>query len=385
MDRQKQLKQQLLRQTRTNLRRNYTLLFVVTIVVFCILVAISVAMKTFNIQNFIVDVINNMIGILPPILLFDFFYNKLSENSSSIEMSSRITQTLIGNPEAMDLFTSDQKRSFIRSAIQSEVKDDDVVEMIEYNLHNYLNAHMFYRIRTEFNYNFELSTYLPQVYQDLGLREEDYFRVQEVLSYEVKYLQNADKKEDKKESEEDINNTKSDLIKIGFAFDNKILDSALRESTQDDIFKGCIFRENLDIRREDLENIRSHAMNPDQNKVNKFFLDFFGIDLQIDAANGVLDHVDCNGKGIICCFNVGHDREVTTHSVRIIFHMPRLWNTILEVALVDPTKAPKISFSYSEDHMDVEMYPFLSKGDESSLETTHEHRNGIYDIAIHSE
>ena len=35
--------------------------------------------------------------------------------------------------------------------------------------------------------------------------------------------------------------------------------------------------------------------------------------------------------------------------------------------------------------MDVEMFSFLSKGEESSLEVAHEHLNGIYDISLNSE
>lgn len=35
--------------------------------------------------------------------------------------------------------------------------------------------------------------------------------------------------------------------------------------------------------------------------------------------------------------------------------------------------------------MDVDMFSFLSKGKESSLEVAHEHFNGIYDIALTNE
>lgn len=65
-------------------------------------------------------------------------------------------------------------------------------------------------------------------------------------------------------------------------------------------------------------------------------------------------------------FDVGHDITAKEHVVRIIFHMPRKWDSLLEIVLVDPTKAPKIFVSYQEDTMEVDMFSFLSKCEESS-------------------
>ena len=74
--------------------------------------------------------------------------------------------------------------------------------------------------------------------------------------------------------------------------------------------------------------------------------------------------------------------SVDEYSVRVIFSMPRRWGSVIEVALVDPTFAPKITLSYPSDKMDIDMYSFLSKSDKTSLSEAHELLNGIYDISL---
>ena len=65
--------------------------------------------------------------------------------------------------------------------------------------------------------------------------------------------------------------------------------------------------------------------------------------------------------------------------------MPKKHGTFLQVSIVDPTKAPNITVSYPVEVFDVNMYPFLSKGGESSYEVAHEVNNGIFDISLNSE
>ena len=350
--------------------RNYIILYSVTIIILMILLAYSFAKGFFSSEDFIVNIVNNIIGILPPILIFDFFNEKLSRDSSAIEMSNKITETLMSNPETMDLFTEEQKKTFIRSAIASIVRDEDATEMINDNLRNYLMENTDYRIRTEFDYDFELDEKLPAIYNVFRDRS-NYFYVQEKLHYRVKYLS------------EKANNTSSNEVKIGFVFDNQSLDNVLREKKADSDFDNCIFRESLDIREEDINYFRGLASEP--AKLREQFQRMFKLDLQIDSFKGEVKEVCVKETGIIVKLYVGHDVQAMEHAVRIIFHMPKRWDSVLEVALVDPTKAPKISVSYPEDMMDVDMFSFLSKGEESSLEVAHEHFNGIYDISINNE
>ncbi len=360
-------KNELLKAVKREKTRNYVILYTTVLLIWIGLTIFSFVNNFFSGKEFVVNIVNNLIGILPPILIFDFFNEKLTRDASAVEMSTKITETLMSNPETLDLFTEEQRKDFIISAATSIVKDPDAVEMVTDNLKNYLNSNLCYRIRTSFDYDFELNNDLPAVFDNILADKKNYFYVQEKLHYKVKYLSDS------------VNNTSSEIIKMGFIFDNINLDSALREKSEGDVFENCIFRESLDIKPEDLESLKDFISSKEA------FQSIFKVDLQIDSFKAVLDSVTVYNQGIVCAFRSGHDTAACEHTIRIIFHMPKVWDSLIEVALVDPVKAPKISVSYPEDIMDVDMYSFLSKGKESSLEVAHEHFNGIYDIAITSE
>jgi len=345
-------------------RKNYVILYSVTLIIWVCLVAFSFLKGYFSGKDFIVNIVNNLIGIIPPILIFDFFNEKLSRDSSAIEMSNKITETLMSNPETLELFKKEQKENFIRSTIASVARDDDVVEMINDSIHNYLFSGQDYRIRTQFSYNFELDESLPGAYDGIFSSSGNYFYIQEKLHYRIKYLSPK------------ANNTNSEKIRLGFVFNNNHLDNALRERESNNFFQGCIFRESLDLRPEDVESFKSIIANKDR------FQQLFKLDVKIDHFSGQLEDVQVSSAGVVCVFTVAHDKEAMEHTIRIIFHMPKRWNSPIEVALVDPVRAPQISLSYPEDMMDVEMFSFLSKSEESSLAVAHEQLNGIYDIAL---
>lgn len=84
-------------------------------------------------------------------------------------------------------------------------------------------------------------------------------------------------------------------------------------------------------------------------------------------------------------FEVQCSGEEGENNIRIIFHMPKKYGSILQASIVDPTKAPKIIVSYSYEEFNVDVYPYLSKGIESSYEVAHEQKNGIYDISLNTE
>jgi len=350
-----------------NIRNSYIILYLVVFAIIVIGEVIIAKTQGFSFMDLFQDTIGNLMGVLAAFLIFDIFHEKMSKDSYAAEMSQHILETLMANPEALDLFTPEQKKSFMEAGIKSIVDDDDATEMINNNIQNYLRGSMGYRLRTHFDYKFEIYNTLPAAY-DWFEDKTKYFYVQEILNYEVKYLK------------PEANNINSDEVKIGFVFDNKSLDSVLREKEDAD-FDKCIFREELDISKGDLEKIRSMSQGEFQQK----FVEMFKVDVQINRCSGELVNVSLKDKGIIATYKVCHDVNATKHFVRIIFHMPKLWGTLLEVALVDPTKAPKITVSYPEDIMDVEMISFLSKGEESSLEVAHAENNGIYDIALNTE
>ena len=315
------------------------------------------------------NIVGNLIGVLAAFLLFDILYNKLTQDGYAREISQQITKTLMGDTEILDAFCEEDKQAFLVSTIKSIVKDEDAVDMMVGNMDKYFHNMKLARIRKSFHYAITLTTELPAEYDEFpGIKEDMYFYVQENLNYEVKYLSGSDVA------------LYTNEVKIGFSFDKRSLDAGLMESDKDQEFSKCIFNEKLDISKEAIDYLRK--LSKDQLK--QVFDKLFTAVLKVDGLQGILDRVDVRDGGIVATYKVNYEPNGNEHSIRVIFHMPKLWDSIFEVTLVDPTKEPKITFDYMPSKMDVTMFSYLNKGDESN-DGAYEQRNGFYDIAIKSE
>lgn len=346
-----------------NINKSYVILYVILVAIVVAGEAYLAKYDGFSAVELFRDILGNLLGVMAAFLFFDVFHEKISKDSYAEEMSEKILDTLMANPEAMELFTEDQRKKFINATVKTFATDEDAIDMICYNTMEYLNKAC--RLRTRFDYKFEIQDRLPEAYKVLPNNQE-YFYVQEILGFEAKYM------------DQSVNNLNSPIVTIAFTFDNQSLDSALREK---DKFGNCIFRENLDLTKKDQEYLK----NCSKEEFREIYTNLFKADVQIDRCIGTLIDAEVAENGILARYEVKHDIKASVHSVRIIFHMPKLWGSLLEVAFVEPTKAPKITLSYPEDTVDVDMLSFLSKGEEASYEVAHEHQNGIYDIAINTE
>ncbi len=370
-------------------KQNKTLGYIILyMVVFILIVIGEIILFKLNpdasLKDLFQDMIGNLMGVLAAFLVFDIVHEKISKDSYATEVSEQILDTIKGNPEVIDLYENSHKKEFINSFIKSVIEDDDATEMIGNYLDNYLLTKKDLseedvvprdcRIRTAFSYNFILDTYRANAFNSLKPIEENgqdpYFYVQEQLDYSVKFLH------------EKGNNLNSSTVNIGLVFDNKSLDKALREGYKDNEFKKCIFRENLDLEEED----RVYMANAKAEELISMFRPHIILDgnkeKKVDA--NIVKEND-TPFGIVFSFEVDYDISETQHDVRLIFHMPKRWDSILEACIVEPTKEPKISLSYNEDAMFVEMYPFLNKNDSSSYDNSLEEDNGVYSISISDE
>ncbi len=327
----------------------------------------------YKINDLINDIVGNLLGVLAAFLVFDILYNQLTQDAYTKETSQQITKTLMGDPEVLDAFSTEDKEKFIVSTISSIVKDDDTVDMLVTNMDKYFHQVSREKIRKSFHYNISVSTEFPTVYETFpGFSENAYFYVQEILDYEVKYLT---KKDDKFKTKE---------VKLGFSFDKRSLDTGLLDKDNDADFNACIFNEDLDITKEAVDYFRSLAN--DSDRLREEFSKLFTPVIRLDDSLGELKRVELKDKGIIAAYEIDYDcrEEKKEHSIRIIFHMPKLWDSIFEVTLVDPTKEPKITFDYIPDKMDVTMYSYLNKEDKAN-DGAYEQVNGIFDVTIKDE
>lgn len=374
---------------------------------------------SFSWEDFVKDTVGNLMGVLAAFLIFDIIHDKLSKDSYADEVSEQILETLLEQKgiDALDenlkrkfvtasiqsldsdqeaaaeisaelekylceeadraqvlrhlaQYSERQKYEFVRSNVDSITNDADAAMMIHNFLRNYLSSDNDCRIRTSFEYKFELRDRLPASFYELK-HKEDYFFVEETLTYDVKYLT------------EKMNNLNSNTVSIGFAYDNKNLDKFLRDSQVNqagDPLCNCIFRESLDIDPEDMQFFAD--LSPEELKEKLRLI--FKPHLTIDGFAGELTGAHAYPYGIVAEFKVGHDTTAMSHTVDMIFDMPKRWHGILEVALVEPTKKPRITLSYSGDTMDIEMYSFLDRGDDTSYENTHIDDIGIYRIILNN-
>lgn len=346
--------------------------------------------EDFSIKELAKDMIGNLMGVFAAFLVFDVAHEKLSKDSYASEVSEQILDTLMYHPEAMELYENDQKKVFVNAFIGSIVDDSDAADMINNHLNSYLLTGKDFaekknltekdcRIRTAFSYRFVLDTERTSAFSALRAPIVDgmdpYFYMQEELNYRVKYLAPKGNYTDRQE------------VKIGFIYDNAALDRFLRgnkSEQNDELLKNCLFRESLDIEEEDKQMFFELSNNKEE--LISLIKSMFRPHLNIDRCRGeIVDVKVIPESGVIIVFNVKHDVHAMEHMIDIVFHIPKKWNTVVEVALVEPTKEPRISLSYNEDAMDVEMYTFLNKGESSSYENTSENENGVYSISLSGE
>lgn len=268
----------------------------------------------------------------------------------------------------------------MKSTVNSVISDPDLTDMIINNVNRYMidPSTLNVRIRKEFNYNFELDEELPEDYVsilgDLQAASSNYYLIQEILNYTAKQF--------KLVTEEAVS-----VVNVGFLFDNDSLDEALRDrmhlvsETESDAKGLFVFRESLDLSREHIQKLLEY-LTEESEETEKRFLEIFRLSLKINGKLAELRNINIRDSGIICTFNLDKKLNTDNYSVRVIFSMPRQWGSVIEVALVDPTYAPKITLSYPRDKMHIDMYSFLNKSDNTSINEAHERLNGVFDVSL---
>ena len=292
----------------------------------------------YTLDDLIDNIVGNLIGVLAAFLLFDILNNKLTQDAYARETSQQITKTLMGEPEILDSFSDEDKKTFLKSTITSMIKDEDAVDMLSTNMEKYFDRARGARIRKMFDYTINLEPNLTEEYVKAGFpgaTDGKYYLIDEELKFSVKCLGGTDE------------NYTGDVIRLGFAYDKKSLDGGLLETGQDADFTKSIFNEDLVVEPEAVDFINSISADKVRDVINDLFM------------------------------------PILEHLVSIYFKMPRVWNSIFEVTLVDPTKEPHIKLKY-KNGMDVTMYSYLNKESTANVGACIQ-RAGLYDIAIKDE
>ena len=327
----------------------------------------------YGFRDFVDSVVGNLIGVLAGFCVFDILYNKLTQDAYARETSQQIAKTLMGDPETMDAFSEEDKKAFLKSTLVSMLRDDDAVDLLTTNMGKYFDGAKSARIRKAFDYIITIEDKLTPDYETYdfpGLKENMYFLLDEEFKFTVKYLSGNDV------------NFSGDYVCLGFAYDKRSLDSGLLEDGKDADFSKCIFNEDLVVTPEAIKYINSIPNDEVTAVINALFVPTLWVDGDGGREEDLVE-VERKQNGLIFKFKLEYDKTRMEHDVRIYFKMPRLWDHIFEVTLVDPTKNPHIKLKYKSD-MDVIMYSYLNKEDQSNAGAFVK-RADLYEISIKDE
>ena len=279
----------------------------------------------------IVDgILDNILGILPPIILIDLWLENATQDFVSEEMSEQITSTLMSNADTIRLFDDEAKRNFLNTTISTmTTHGDSEAQMAIHAIAPYIQSK--YNLRKHFDYGISLWNYPPNSIFD----DKEYMMVCETLRYEKQYI---------------VSPMLGRNFRMGFFTENKDLDFHLRKDEY-------LFREALTIHPQDLEKLI--ALSEEEKLA--FVTDEMALKVFIDHASCKIESVIIDQHGIDVLLNSDHDQNKDTIYVDATFCMPQLKKqTVFLVSVSEPTYGVDIRLSYPRNLYNINMYPFFN-------------------------
>lgn len=361
------MKKKKLSERMKNVRSLTILFFIITAIIWVSLLLVKMVFFEFDPNALFDDIVSNILGILPPIIIFNFVFEYFAQKYESDEISEKIADTIMGKSGIMSRFKDEQKIDFIKSTISTMV-DPEAAEMTSAVIYPYITNS--YNTRTYFKYSIILRDYENSPIFD----KKRYMKVYEDFKFTKKYINNENLPQD---------------FHVGFITSNHELDSALRN-------QDYIFQENLSI--DDKEIQMFLATDPKEWK--KLVMEEMQLTVYIDDIKAEITDVDFSPAGIDIALHSDHVTKPTRryanaaaeksvskaeHTVEISFAMAQLkGHSEFMVSINEPTFAPIIQLSYPETTMNVKAFSFLNDGDESSVERA-THNVGTYEFCIQNK
>ncbi len=320
------------KKNRKDMKSITILLAAVTAALWLVLLLVKYIVSGVSFASLMDDILANILGILPPIILFNFLYEYLTREHVADEMTEQITETLMSNPQAIALFDDAPKKAFVRTTIQTLVGEEES-DMVYGVVEPYLEKQ--YNIRRFFRYNITLRDYDNHPL----FPPARYLRVYEDVKYHKHYMGD---------------NYLPQEFCVGFFTDTARLDRELHGQTY-------LFRENLKV---DPAVLAQLAALPAEEQ-RQFLTRQMALNVYINDAKCELKSAVIDEAGIQAVFCSTHDEADRSLSIEVTFNMPQLkgFSEFL-VSINEPTFSPMIQLSYPEGSMNVTMFPFLNDGEE---------------------
>ena len=340
---------------RKNKRQAVLMLAAVTAVIWLILVIVKIIVSHYTgnpigFSEIFDGVLDNILGILPPIILIDFAFEAATQDFVSEEMSEQITSTLMSNADTIRLFNKEAKLNFLNTTISTlTTHGENEASMAINAVAPYIKSQ--YNLKKYFDYGISLWNYPAHSFFD----DKDYMMVCETLRYEKQYISSA---------------VLGHSFRIGFFFENKDLDKHLRKNEY-------LFREALSIYPQDLDRLIRLSAQEQMNFVtNEMVLKVF-----IDHAPCKIESVSITDIGIDIALSSTHERNKDTIYVDATFCMPQLKkrSTFL-VSISEPTYGVDIRLSNPRNVYNVTMFPFFNDCEDALVD---EADRGVGNCDVH--
>lgn len=312
----------------------------------------------FNWYGFYDNVVSSILCVIPPLLIFNIYYEYKVRVYSANEISEKITETIMSNKLIINSFEKETRERFIKATLQSilqEEKGNVVYEMIDGYLQSKIN------LRKEYNYKIVLEEINDKASKTWNafVDKNEYFLIREYLTYVKKTP--------------DDNKDLPDCIYAGFFMENSVFNKYFK-------YKEYFFRENLEIKPEDFMKIRESRENTDN---------FIKIAMKLEAHLNKqfleIKSIVAEDSGIIIAFKIPSDIKLDEENrYEIGFTMPQLKIKNCFSALIhEPSNKPEIMFMYPKDVITPNAVPFF---DEKNMENIASSSNieGVIDIRLNN-
>lgn len=198
------------------------------------------------------------------------------------------------------------------------------------------NPRYYNNIRLKFNYEISIDSAFN--FASLDIDGDKYFKLYESLSYQKHFL----------------NSEIGNEFWISFVRDLDAVDESLRN-------ENYIFSENLLIDKKDIETI----IGLSEDEQRQFFTKQMRVRFNLNGKVLDLRELIINKTGIFAKYKLEQEdvaKNPTVLDVKIAFAIPhRKIASYFFASISDPTYSPKISFTYPEDEVDVEMISFMNR------------------------
>lgn len=330
------------RRNRRNRKQAVIMLAAITTAVWLVFVIGKIIITSYIGEKFhIMDVVNsifdNILGILPPIIIFNFAFEYLTQDYVSDEISEQITSTLMSDPDTIQLFEDHVKCDFLKATISAMAKQEtDESNVAMQAIQPYLESR--FNFRKNFQYFIDVSDY-PD---DEIFKSDAYLRVSEELHY-IKQLAASVSFEQ--------------TFKIGMFIENEMLDRHLRKNEY-------LMREALNIHPCEMKKLLQLA--PDMQK--KYILNTLKVRAYVNNISCDVTDARITANGIEVSFHSSHITNEKEYKIDITFCMPQSKeHTSFWVSIPEPTYSPTIRFSFPQN-MQATMFPFFNDLEDAVVE-----------------